>query len=168
MFIGAVGLFSLIIMKRFTAVFLPRIHNLNLIMMKISDKPKLKDIPQKDFFVLFKNAKVKKLKERMNYYSRLKESKVIWKLYTVNNLELDVGLGNTAIQESTGIIDEIWLLTVLVVLYDVQFSDFEIILWLDKRISFFKEIHIEDFRGNVAGCQLAYVYNTYKYINTHM
>lgn len=48
----------------------------------------------------------------MSYCSWLKESKITQKLQTMSNPKLDTGLGNMAIQETNGTIDEILLRTV--------------------------------------------------------
>lgn len=56
--------------------------------------------------MFFKNIKVKKLKERLSYCSRLKESNITKATYN-ESPELYPRLGNMAIPEINGTIDEI-------------------------------------------------------------
>lgn len=56
-------------------LFLPKVHNLTLIVRKTSDKPKLRDVLQNNHPVFFKDVKVREDQERLKSCHRLAQAR---------------------------------------------------------------------------------------------
>lgn len=97
-------------------IFLPKIHYQNLIVRRQYMDPSrgiFYKIPFVDFTLLFKNVKVRKEKERLKNYPRLKGTKEILRAQCCQWLLISFWLGKQAlffmIKDIIGIVSEIWI-----------------------------------------------------------